>query len=348
MKRTASGKSSGRRRSSAGPKVILAFLIIAFIISLVLIVIYSGKVKNDLKVISGEEITASGESENKTSDGDQADTADEETTTQAWVNDTTAPVIDGEAKIFVSVGSTVKYKSYIFVEDDTDPDPKVTIDNSGVDLSKEGTYEVIYTVTDASGNSASRTVTVVVGATEEPDVDESVIYAKADEVLDEIIDDDMTDLQKVFAVFYYVRETFTYVKDNNYWEYKQEAYNMMTTLHDNCYANVCVSKLLLERLGFESFMITGEMGYVDEHHYWNMVSIDGGETWYHYDSAWWTWQYDEPPMCMMTDEFAMELSDAHGGIFDYDTSAFPKTPTEDLWTPDTLESMGLTKEDFGY
>ena len=260
-------------------------------------------------------------------------------TAEAVVVDTEPPRLTGSEYIYVSVGSTVKYKSYVYAEDDIDPEPKMTIDNSAVDLSKEGQYPVIYTATDASGNSATKYCTIVVAAQSEPNVDEATIYALADEVLDRIINEDMTDLEKVFAVFFYVRDTFTYVKDNNYWEYKQEAYHMMTTLKDNCYANVCVSKLLLERLGFESYMVEGEMGYVDEYHYWNMVSIDGGETWYHYDAAFWEWMDDEYPMCMMTDEFATRISDAHDNIVDYAGSADVATPYEMLWDP---EEWGYT------
>lgn len=261
-----------------------------------------------------------------------------ETEQQPAVLDTTPPALIGSDYIYVSIGSTVKYKSYVYAEDDTDPQPKMTIDNSAVDLSREGEYPVVYSAVDASGNSASKTATIVVSAQTEPDVDEATIYALADQVLDSIIEDDMTDIQKVFAVFYYVRDTFTYVKDSNYWEYKQEAYHMMTTLKDNCYANVCVSILLLERLGFKSYMVQGEMGYVDEYHYWNMVSIDDGESWYIYDAAYWTWMYDEYPMCMMTDDQAMRISDAHDNIVDYAGLSDPDTPTEPLWTP---EEMGL-------
>ena len=286
---------------------------------------------------SGSETTGPATTENTTTET----TTIQETTSEADTvsEDITAPVIQGQDVIHVAKGATIKYKSYIFYEDDTDPDPELEIDNSNVDLSREGTYDVIYTVTDASGNSASKTVQVVVKGEEEPNVDDATIYALADATLETIITDDMSDLDKVFAVFFYVRDSFTYVKDSNYWDYKQEAYHFMTTRQDNCYANVCLSKLLLERLGFQSYMVQGEMGYVDEYHYWNMVSIDGGKTWYQYDSAWWEWMNDEYPMCMMTDDFAMRISEAHGGIVDYAADAEPDTPTEMLWSP---EERGYT------
>lgn len=273
------------------------------------------------------------QTEETNAEQEKTDIEEPESESEAAVTDNTPPRLVGSEYVYVSVGSTVKYKSYVYAEDDIDPEPKMTIDNSAVDLSRAGEYPVVYTAIDAAGNSASKTVTLVVSAQTEPNVDEATIYALADQVLDRIIDEDMSDLDKVFAVFFYVRDTFTYVKDSNYWEYKQEAYHMMTTLKDNCYANVCVSKLLLERLGFESYMVEGEMGYVNEYHYWNMVSIDGGATWYHYDAAFWEWMDDEYPMCMMTDEFATRISNAHGNIVDYAADSDVDTPAEMLWDP---------------
>ena len=332
-----------RRRRVIRNRICLALILIAFILVIVLIIALAGKSKssNPQSAASSDQPFGLGTTSDISGDDSQessGELSDQTPEQNVNANDVTAPVIRGEANIYVAKGSKVRYKSYVYVEDDYDTDPQIEIDNSDVDLSKEGTYQVIYTATDASGNSSSKTVNVVVGAEEEPNVSDDVIYALADQVLDSIIEDDMTDLEKVFAVFYYVRNTFNYVKDDHYWEYKQEAYHMMTTLQDNCYANVCVSKLLLERLGYESFMIQGDLGYLDEHHYWNMVSIDGGESWYHYDAAWWTWMKDEYPLCMLTDDFAQEISDAHGGLWIYDTSAFPATPKEALWTPADLET----------
>ena len=311
--------------------VIVIVLIVAIVVTLVLAFSGNGNKSPETTTSTTETTT----SENG------------ETTTQAAVdpNDKTAPVITGPSNIYVARGSTLAYKSYVTITDDGDPNPKLTIDNSNVDLSQEGTYVVHYKATDSAGNETTKDVNVVVGPPEETNVPEEEIYALADKVLEEIITDDMTDLEKVFAVFFYVRDSFTYVRDDSYMEYKQEAYKFLTTRQDNCYANVCLSKLLLERLGFQSFLIQGKMGEIfgtgDENHYWNMVSIDGGKSWYHYDSAWWNWMHDEYPLCMMTDAFAQKISDRHGGIFIYDKTQYPATPTEDLWTP---EEMGFTSK----
>jgi len=330
-----------RKRRRVIRNWICLVLVVAAIVVLTVVIVsaFKGNDNEDpdtpTRTTQSASVTTDGHQEviTQPSEGDSQDPT-ETVPQEPQVQDTQAPRLTGSEYIYVSVGSTVKYKSYVYAEDDIDPEPKLSIDNSAVDLSKPGNYPVVYTATDASGNSASKTCTIVVAEQSEPDVDEATIYALADQVLDSIIDEGMSDLDKVFAVFFYVRDTFTYVKDNNYWEYKQEAYHMMTTLQDNCYANVCVSKLLLERLGFESYMVEGHMGYVDEYHYWNMVSIDGGNTWYHYDAAFWEWMDDEYPMCMMTDAFATRISEAHDNIVDYAGSADVATPTEDLWTPE--------------
>ena len=116
---------------------------------------------------------------------------------------------------------------------------------------------------------------------------------------------------------------------------------MMTTLSDNCYANDCVTKLLLERLGIDSQIVTGHLGYIDEPHYWVLATLDKGENWYYIDPAWWTWQYDEYPLCMLTEDSAMAISDRHGGIFIYDRTAYPTASDIPLYDP---EEMGVTSK----
>ena len=326
-------ESRAHRRKRVRRNRIILVLVILIIIAVIVLALTVFKKKKPNPV-------------NPSTDGTELPT---ETTEDLGYEDTQAPQVTAPTYIYVSRGDSVAYKSYIIVKDDHDENPKIEVDNSDVDLSSEGDYTVYYKVTDAAGNSTSVAVPVVVGPEEESHVDEDVIYELAYQVLDEIIDEDMTDLEKVFAVFFYARDSFEYVPDDSKWEYKQEAYKMMTTGYDNCYGNVCVSKLLLECLGFESIFVEGEnMDYMDEHHYWNMVSIDGGETWYQYDSAIWIWRRREIPICMVTDKVFMEVSERHDGLYNYDRKKYPATPTEDLWTEDDLESMGIYVEPYNY
>ena len=66
--------------------------------------------------------------------------------------DTEAPVIHCGEPITVISGHATDYLNGITVTDDYDPYPKLTVDSSQVRLDTPGTYPIIYTATDASGN----------------------------------------------------------------------------------------------------------------------------------------------------------------------------------------------------
>lgn len=80
------------------------------------------------------------------------------------VKDTKAPLLAGLQNYDVLVGSKIDFMKGITVTDDFDKNPKVTVDSSKVDFSKAGTYKVVYTTKDKSGNERKYTQTVVVNA----------------------------------------------------------------------------------------------------------------------------------------------------------------------------------------
>ena len=277
-----------------------------------------------------------------------AESTKEQTTETTVPADTEPPVITGAEVIFASVGSPLKYKSYIYVSDDTDDDVDIRVDNSEVDLARTGEYNVTYYATDKAGNTSSFTAVVKVQEQTEPDVDDATIYAKADKILESIITEDMTDLEKVFAVFYHVRDTYGYWVGREKWSYKQEAYLLMTEMSGTCYSNSCLSQILFERLGIDSIMVTGTET-PEGTHYWNLVTLDGGQNWYIYDSIWMT-DIDEYPMCMMTASFARDISERYN--FNYDTDRdYPKVSDIPAWTIEDYENdpclspYRLAKED---
>lgn len=78
--------------------------------------------------------------------------------------DDVAPVItlDGDDFFTLDVGTDWTPPAATAV-DNVDGDVEVNIDDSELNLNADGTYEVIYTATDSSGNTATKPVTVVVG-----------------------------------------------------------------------------------------------------------------------------------------------------------------------------------------
>ena len=93
------------------------------------------------------------------------DTSGNETTqstTLTRVKDTTAPTVQGVDTVEVLQGRSMDFQEGVTVTDDLDPAPQFTVDDSSVDFTVPGTYEVVYTTTDRSGNTGTtvRTVTV--------------------------------------------------------------------------------------------------------------------------------------------------------------------------------------------
>ncbi|EUJ41671.1 immunoglobulin-like domain-containing protein, partial [Listeria riparia] len=77
--------------------------------------------------------------------------------------DTTKPVITA-SNLSLQEGTNFDPKAGVTASDDTDGDitNKITVTSNNVDTSKAGTYSVTYSVSDAAGNVATKTITVTV------------------------------------------------------------------------------------------------------------------------------------------------------------------------------------------
>ena len=100
-----------------------------------------------------------------------------------------------------------------------------------------------------------------------------------DDVLSEIIDDDMTDYEKVRAVYEYTLDTLYYKEHDDDTERKIIAgLNGEGVVCDGY--SLLMSKLLTD-MGFKNIIISGEVG---GRHSWNLVELEGN--WYHIDATW--------------------------------------------------------------
>ena len=71
-------------------------------------------------------------------------------------------------------------------------------------------------------------------------------------------------------------------------------------------------------------------------HYWCLVSIDGGSTWWHFDPCCWSWGEDGI-LCLVSDSYLQEFTRRHYTsdgrlIHAWDLTKYPATPDEDFWT----------------
>lgn len=242
--------------------------------------------------------------------------------------DMTPPSILGVNPISLYLGGTVSYRSGILVVDDKDANPTLTVDNSGVDLSQPGVYEVTYTARDASGNQTSITTTVTVSQKTDSYVEPEVIWAAADKIIDRIITDGMTDREKVQAVYDYVIGSFTYIYTSDKTDWMQAAYTMLQNLNGDCFNYYAVTKLLLDRLGIPNITVTRSQDSVrDGRHWWSLVSVDGGLTYYHVDTTPRNINYTgDRNFCLVTDAFLEKYNEFAPGYYTRDMSMYPETP----------------------
>ena len=101
------------------------------------------------------------------------------TTTLTRKKDTTPPVVQGADNVEVMQGKTIDFEDGVTVTDDMDPKPHFSVNSDQVDFATPGTYEVIYTTKDRSGNEATTARTVTVK--KDRDYNRKVVYLTFDD-----------------------------------------------------------------------------------------------------------------------------------------------------------------------
>lgn len=244
------------------------------------------------------------------------------------VIDREAPAISGVADKIVYLGESVSYMSGITVTDDMDPEPSLEVDRSAVDLTTVGEYPVTYTATDASGNTTVVSCTLKVLEKKDYYVPYETIYQEVDAILDEIIEEDMTMQEQVWAIYVWIRTNNTYVNHSDKEDWMQAAHVMMTENKGDCFNYYALCRLMLDRLEIPNMDVRKVKNYEgDSDHYWSLVSLDGGNTWYHVDT---TPRTNPASFCLVTDKFMDEYSAANGNCFNRDKSLYPATPEDEL------------------
>ncbi len=249
------------------------------------------------------------------------------------IADTTPPVISGVADLTVQEDGSIAYLRDVTVQDNSDPGPQLSVDNSAVDLDTPGSYKVIYTATDASGNTTTAECTVTVqekpvkpalpgGDDWESDPRLPEVCALADSILAGILTDDMSDVEKAFNIY-------VWVKKHVHWRSSQEEFSYidasMAALHQgagNCIYFASALKMLLNRAGFETIDVERYKGATT--HYWCLLKLRGN--WYHCDA---TPRFLDDWVCFLkTDAEIAEYTRLHDRFYQIDERLYPRTPAE--------------------
>ena len=232
--------------------------------------------------------------------------------------DTEQPVFSGEDRVEVNLGSTIAYRQLVTVKDNSGK-CELDVDSSQVNPTKEGEYPVTYTATDGSGNTATKTITlcIVQRSADEQELDERV-----DAILAEIINDDMTQEEKAWEIYAYLQSHMNYVDSSEKGDYVASALQALDQQQGDCYTYFSITKVMLTRAGIKNMDIE-RIPEGDDMHYWNLVDIEDGHGWYHYDT---TPRWDHPTVFLWTDAQAQEYSVVNQNCYNYDRDKYPEIP----------------------
>ncbi len=233
-------------------------------------------------------------------------------------SDKKAPEVRVE-NIDTVIDTAVSYKKAITYSDNVDRKEELvlTIDNSRVDLSTEGSYDVIYTVTDTSGNATSMTGKVNVWKEMPACYDQDEVYRMADQVLAKIITPDMSQREITKAIYTWVRKNVGYIQHSEKGDVIRSAYEGFKLHKGDCYVYASITEVLLTRAGIENMMIKQDA--VSPCHYWNLVNF--GDGWRHLDTV---PRKDHSTFFLTSDEDLWNYSDTHKNTHNYDRSLYPE------------------------
>ena len=237
--------------------------------------------------------------------------------------DTQAPVILGAGDLTVRVGDTAAYFRGVSAQDDRDGNPALEVDSTRVDLRTPGEYPLYYTARDAAGNGTTLEVLVKVlprDAAEDEEIDRTV-----EGILEKLLSPDMTQRQQVEAIYTWAKARIHYGGHTFRVDYRQAGYEAITAGEADCYGYFAATKLMFEQLGIPNVDVRKEKhDDSDSDHFWSLVSVDGGQTYYHFDATPRVGQTEE--LCLVTDLFLDSFDTFHNGCHNRDKTLYPATP----------------------
>lgn len=252
---------------------------------------------------------------------DEDGNATEITAVLTVLQDTTPPVISGVEDQTVLLGETVAYKNGVTVTDDYDENVELEVDSSQVNPTVAGDYLVTYRATDRSGNTAE--VTAYFSFTQLSEYTDLALE-KAQEVLDKITTDDMTQTEVAKAIYDWCRANIAYTAHTDKGDWQKAAVQGFTQRSGDCYVYFATAKAMFEAAGIPNIDV--EKIYVEGRamHYWSLINCGSG--WYHFDATPRVGEGDD--FFMVTDAYLDAYSQAHYNSHEFDHSLYPATPEE--------------------
>jgi len=239
------------------------------------------------------------------------------------LQDLEPPVIKGVQDQEINVGDAIAYKKGITVTDNHDSEVTLEVDSSQVDRNTPGTYTVFYQAVDSAGNQAEETAVITVRELDEGEEYREEMEKLAREVLQECISDHMTDRDKLYGIFWYIKYNMSYTGDSDKTSQINAAIRGLKWGSGDCFTYFAMAKVLMEEAGFETIDVERING--ETKHYWSLVKVDG--EWYHYDTCPRSVAHNKYWYCFLrTDAELKAFSEKYDGYYTFDTSLYPATP----------------------
>lgn len=234
------------------------------------------------------------------------------------------PVIEGAVDLEFFLGNSISYKSGITVTDNETASPKLTVDNSKVDVNTAGTYPVTYTATDDAGNTASVTINLTLKEKPKDYVDEETVYDLARKVLSQITDESMTDMEVAFAIYNWTKTNIAYTGSSDKSSWVKGAHQAFTKKSGDCFNYFAAAKALYNVAGIENLDVV-KSDTSHSSHFWSLINL--GDGWYHVDC---TPRRKVGYFFMNTDAELEAYSVKNKNSHIFDSDAYPERATESV------------------
>ena len=239
----------------------------------------------------------------------------------AVIQDTEAPAIYGVKNNTIYINNPVSFKKDVYVYDNRDGEISVSVDSSQLNQKQVGSYMIIYSATDSSGNTSIKEAIYTV---KDMKVTMEQLETLADEVLAKITTPEMTLREKAWEIYEYENKLLTYTGISDKTDWMFEAYNGLTNKVGDCFTYFSMSELLLNRIGMETMRVERLSKPGEAKHYWHLVNY--GEGWYHFDAC----IHIPKLVSFMLTDAEMDAFSARVGkdnyYYRFDKANYPRTP----------------------
>lgn len=237
-------------------------------------------------------------------------------------------------EIVAETGTGIVWKTLVKAEDNTGT-VELSLDLSGVNAKKAGTYTAFFVAKDPYGNKTKQEIKIIL---RDKVITKEMMDQVCEKIVSQIITEDMTTKEKLYAVYKYVVTNIRYSNYSAHEDVRREAYLSLTTRKSgDCFAFCAAAHELISYLGYETQIVRRDVNLAKEHgnHFWVLVNCGTKEAplWYHHDAS----PHNKPynfETYMMTDAQLKAYTNYRASTspkkhyYTFDTSLYPASATE--------------------